>query len=248
MQAYLSLVLASALTDLALLAPFFILAYIRTQPRPGPKPLLLFAAFLTLDIALVMSFKLDLLVPAWGGWNWQGKILETVWPVLLGLAVPAFAARRIGLALPSEPGAWRALGIAAGIYVVLGVPLMLIMGARFGVDGDAATFAYQATLPGLGEEIVYRGLLLALLDGAFGRPWQRAGARFGWGAVIVTAMFGFVHGVDAKSLGDIHLHWGNMLFPAATGVLLVWLKERTGSVWPCVLLHNFINVLNHLMV
>jgi hypothetical protein len=247
MQAYLLPVVTAAAVYLILLAPFIILAYAFTRPRPGVNPLILFIIFMLVDGALIFSHRIVPLVPSWGGWNWQGKLLEAAFPVVLGLAVPAFSAGRIGLKLPA-PRAWRTLLITCVLYALIGIPVMLLMGAHFGIDGDLPTFAFQASMPGLAEEIMYRGLMLTLLNEAFGRPWKFAGIRLGWGFVIVTAMFGMVHGVDAKSPGDVHIYWSGMIFPALTGAVLAWLKERTGSLWPCVLFHNFVNVLNHFMV
>jgi len=39
-----------------------------------------------------------------------------------------------------------------------------------------------------------------------------------------------------------------MFLPMAIGFVLAWIRERTGSVWPGVLLHNFINTINDLFV
>lgn len=251
MQAYLQLVLVSSAINMALLVPLFIVAYLTLKLRLSPKPLLLFAAFMMLDVALVFSHKVLPIIPGWGGWNWQGKLLEAAAPVLLALLLPAaFPAARMGLLLPEPKQRWRALPIACVLYALIGIPIMLLMGAHFGIDGDLPTFTYQATMPGLGEEIMYRGLMLMVLNDAFGRPWKFAGIQFGWGFVIVTAMFGIVHGVEVQPGASlvVHLHWDGMIFPAITGAVLAWLRERTGSIWPCVLFHNFVNVLNHFLV
>lgn len=243
MQDYLLRVLMGAGINLALLLPFFALAWIATQPRPALKPMLLFVALFIFDMGLVFSFKLGVFVPAWGGFNWQGKLLETAWPVLLALMLPAFSAAKLGLTLPAERRSWRTLAIACLVYALVGVPLMLALGAHFSPTAPLPAWIYEGSMPGLGEEFVYRGVLLMLLNEAFGRPWRFAGIQLGWGFVIVTAMFGFLHGIDAKP-GELHIYWSGMIFPAATGLVLAWLRERTGSIWPGVLFHNFVNLLN----
>lgn len=250
MESYLARVGLGAGINLALLAPLFALAFLLSgKGKSAVKPVLLFALLFTLDIACIWSFKWVEFIPAWGKYNWQGKVLEAAWPVLLAFTVPAFAAARIGFTLPAERKSWRALPITMAVYLVIGIPVILLMGAHFSPgSADLPTWVYEATMPGLGEEFVYRGVFLMLLNEAFGRPWRFAGIQFGWGFVIVTAMFGLLHGIDAKGLGDVHIYWSGMIFPAITGVLLAWLRERTGSVWPCVLLHNFVNTLNDLFV
>ncbi len=248
MESYLSRVLVGAGINLAFLVPLFALAFLLSgRGKSAVKPVLLFALLFTFDMACIWLFKWVDVIPAWGKYNWQGKVLETAWPVLLAVTVPAFAAARIGLTLPKERKSWLTLPLACGAYLVIGIPLLFFLGAHFSPgSADLPTWVYEATMPGLGEEFVYRGVFLMLLNEAFGRPWKFAGIQFGWGFVIVTAMFGFLHGIDAKGPGDVHIYWSGMIIPAITGVVLAWLRERTGSVWPCVLFHNFVNTLNDL--
>ncbi|HEY3645623.1 MAG TPA: CPBP family intramembrane glutamic endopeptidase [Gammaproteobacteria bacterium] len=251
MQDYLQLVLVSTAIDLALLLPFFLAAYVTAKPRPSPRPALLFAAFVLMDVALIYSHRVLPLIPSWGGWNWQGKFLEAAVPVLLALLLPAaFPAVRMGLKLPEQRSRWRALPIACVLYALIGIPVMLLMGAHLGINTDTPRAVFEATMPGLGEEIMYRGLLLLVLNEAFGRPWKFAGIQLGWGFVIVTAMFGFIHGIEVKAGGGfaVNFYWSAMIFPAATGAVLAWLRERTGSVWPSVLFHNFVNTVNDFLV
>lgn len=253
MDSYIVRVGLSVAIDLALLLPFILLAFIASRRgKAAVMPVLLFVVLFAMDVALIWSLKLYMFIPAWGGYNWQGKVLEAAWPILLALLVPvAFPPKQIGLNLPEQPRRWLSLPIACALYVVVGVPLVMwIAGAHLGVGGALPTFAYEATMPGLGEELAYRGVMLMLLNEAFGRPWKFAGIQFGWGFVIVTAMFGFIHGVDIEPGHPqvINIHFLGMIFPALTGAVLAWLRERTGSVWPGVLFHNFVNVVNQFLV
>lgn len=249
MQSYLERVLAGTAINLALVLPLLVLAFVLSRKgRSAVKPVLWFVALMLLDSASIWLMNVVKVVPDWGGWNWQGKVLEAGWPVVLAFTLPAvFGAKRMGLSLPEGERHWRTTGIACVLYAVIGVPVILLMGHHLTLGADLPSFAYEATMPGLGEEFMYRGAMLLVLNEAFGRPWKFAGIQFGWGLVIVTALFGFLHGVDAKSFGDFHIYWSGMVFPALTGLVLAWLRERTGSVWPCVLFHNFVNVCNQFL-
>ena len=250
MEKYLLHLGLTAGINLALLVPLFLLAFLTGSRPKSYMPIFLFAALFVLDMGLILMPKTVNVIPSWGGWNWQGKVLQMAWPVLLVLFVPAFAAARSGFKLPEQPSSWRALPIACVLYLLIGIPAILLLGARFSPGAaDLPMWVYEATMPGLGEEFVYRGIFLVLLNEAFGRPWKFAGIQLGWGFVIVSVMFGLLHGIDAKSLSEVHISWGPAMFlPMAIGLVLAWLRERTGSVWPGVLFHNFVNTINDLFV
>ena len=250
MEKYLLHLGLTAGINLALLVPLFLLAFFTGSRPKSYTPILLFALLFVFDMGLVLMPKSAQLIPTWGGWNWQGKVLQMAWPVLLVLFVPAFAAARNGFKLPEERSRWRALPMACVGYLLIGIPVILLLGAHFSPGTpDLPMWVYEATMPGLGEEFVYRGIFLVLLNEAFGRPWKFAGIQLGWGFIIVSVMFGLLHGIDAKSLSDVHIVWGaNMFVAMAIGFVLAWIRERTGSIWPGVLFHNFVNTINDLFV
>jgi hypothetical protein len=85
---------------------------------------------------------------------------------------------------------------------------------------------------------LYRGVLLALLAGALGNPLSIAGIRIGCGALPVIAFFGLAHGLtQAHSTDTI----ASIVAATVMGAGLVWLKERTSSIWVTVIVHNLAN-------
>lgn len=245
-------VLLTAGLDLLLLLPFLLLALFTSKRRDAAlRPVLLFLLLFLMDMALIFLPKEARLIPAWGGFNWQGKVLQAAWPLLLVALAPAFTAARAGFNLPVERRSWRTLLITCVVYALIGIPVILLLGAHFSpASASLPNYLYEASMPGLGEELVYRGIFLMLLNEAFGRPWKVAGIQMGWGLIIVSVMFGILHGVDVQAKGTLlfNVSFLAMLFPFITGLLLAWLREKTDSVWPSVLLHNFINIINTMFV
>lgn len=102
------------------------------------------------------------------------------------------------------------------------------------------SLAFQLTMPGLDEELFYRGVLPVMLNEAFGKPVRVLGATMGWGAVISSLAFGLAH---ALGYADGAFTFDSLLM-ATTGVsalLLVWLKDKTGSLLLPIVMHNFGN-------
>lgn len=168
-------------------------------------------------------------------WNWTGKLLATA-GLLLVAAWPALGWRRSGWTLTQAPRsapAWWCLG-------VLTIPLLAlaIWSGTSREDGD--TIAFQWTMPGLQEELFYRGVLLLALNEAFRARCQVLGARIGWGGLLSTVAFGLIH---ALFYGNDGVSFDAVAFAMTAGpaLLLLWMRERTGSLVVPVLAHNVVN-------
>lgn len=176
--------------------------------------------------------RLPELVP--GDWNWTGKLLATA--VLLAVAaVPMFGWRQCGLVLRQAPAARAA-------WIAFAVVMLALFGLAFhyrdGAD-DLATIAFQWSMPGIEEELFYRGLLLLALWKAVGdgaRPWL----GIGLGGLLSSVAFGLGHALFYRADG---MSFDGMAFlmTGAPSLLLVWFRHRTGSLLLPVLAHNVAN-------
>jgi membrane protease YdiL (CAAX protease family) len=158
----------------------------------------------------------------------------TVITALVGLVGLAALGRRGWATL--VPRRWRladaaralvAVAAVVGIAVVLErwspwlfVDLtFLLVDARWSL---ATTILVAAILPAVAEELVYRGAMFTGLRDVLSEP----------SAIGATALVYAVPRLSIPSL--LHL--------TTLGLVLGWTRARTGSVWPCVLLHAGYNV------
>jgi len=89
--------------------------------------------------------------------------------------------------------------------------------------------------------LFYRGVGLALLNRAFGKNRYLFGARIGWGLIIVSVLFGLVHGVGLTDQLKLEIDLSGVLLTAGAGFLLGWLRERSGSLVLPIAAHNLGN-------
>lgn len=168
------------------------------------------------------------------GLNWLGKGLEIVFALGFIALHPQLNYISVGLTKRV-----RSLGpVAIGGLLIIGFQaansLFIGEDASFSKEG----IAYQATMPGLAEEIGFRGVLLTLFNFSFGRPFTLLGARVGWGMVAQAVLFTFPHCVSP----DFHFNlWGLVVLPAA--LAFGWMTERAGSLLPAIVTHNVGNTL-----
>jgi hypothetical protein len=110
--------------------------------------------------------------------------------------------------------------------------------AGFRMPTDVETMLFEATLPGLAEEMVFRGVFQSLLNQVFGRPWKLLGAQVGWGYVLTTLLFTLGHGIFVDRSLHLQASVAGMIPGLYAGLILGWMRERCGSIWPGVAVHN----------
>ena len=199
---------------------------------------LLVAALLVLvnDVLLTRAYgTVPNLLPALDR-NWQGKLLALL-ATLAVAALPAFGWRRVGMTLAQAPGSLKAALPVLLLYCGFFAALAL---AFPGAPESREEILFQLTMPGLEEELFYRGILLFALDRAFAGRWRFLGVDWGWGAALSSMLFGLTHafGYADAGFGFDPLY---MALTALPSLIAVWLRLRTGSLLLPVLVHNFGN-------
>lgn len=178
-------------------------------------------------------------------WNWSGKILDIAVMLVVAaifIAAKRFTARDFGLTFRQAPGTWRSVVFMMIPYLII---IAMLTAKYFGETKPqtAETIWYEATLPGLAEELLWRGILLALLDRVFTARIKLAGAEIGYGAIALTLVFALVHGLHFGKALEIQTSGLGALMAGVTGFALVWLRLRTKSLALPVVLHNATNVI-----
>jgi membrane protease YdiL (CAAX protease family) len=170
--------------------------------------------------------------------NWAGELLATAGTLLLAAALvrgAGFSWREFGMTWRQRPGSgWATLCVAISALVV-NYALMSL--SRFRLESVSfETWLYQATLPGVTEEIAFRAVLLALAQRAFVSRRDVFGASIGWGGLLVTLLFVLLHISPQTSAFGLALG----VLPAA--LLYLWLRARSDSVVLPIVVHNLWNL------
>jgi membrane protease YdiL (CAAX protease family) len=217
--------------------PFLVIAFWHSGVRPWGLILavgsLVFVQNVVGELPRVNGFQ-DL------HWGWQAALLTTALPLLVVLLTPGVSFASIGVTSNLEPG-WLKPAIVALLIAVAVPAVVFILGSRVRLTPEG--WAYLLVMPGLCEELLFRGMYQSLLNRAFGRCWRFGGAQFGWGLLITSVLFAAANGLISVD-GQLHAH---IVLPAAiapfvSGMVSGWVRERTNSIWPSVFGHNLSNV------
>lgn len=176
-------------------------------------------------------------------WNWGGKIASILlWMLvllLLKLTDNTFKFSDAGFTWKQKTGSVKPATIAVVFFILLQLVLSYLLGN--GPNYDAEKLLYQALMPGLDEEPMFRGVLLYCMSLALiSARFQFFGAKLNIAGVLLVILFGLVHGL-MYSAGEWHFSFISILITGSYGFILLWLRERTGSVVFPIVAHNLVN-------
>lgn len=223
---------------MGLLLPLLFL--IKRDHSKKQKRLLILAALIVLAECIIASGFSFTLFPK-QQWNWAGKSASLIAAILFVYFNPVLSRKAIGFTSfkPfSDYSIWSVSGIALLFRL-----FSKINSGNFHWFNSFETFAFQATLPGFSEEIIYRGILLGIFNKVYPASVTVFKARIGWGVLIVSVLFGLEHGVHIDKHWQIIFNLEKLCKTMGTGFVMAWLKQRSGSLLPAIGFHNLWNLI-----
>ena len=209
--------------------------------------LLYFGYFLALGLGSSL-IPIDNLFPDLN-YNWGGKIASILlWMVTLFVLMrinSSYKAADMGFTLRQNQGSL----VPAIVVTLLAIAVQVISSLALGWSNDPnlETFLYQATMPGFDEEPMFRGVILFLASLAIvSNRFNIFGAKINIAGLVLSLLFALVHGV-MYSDGEWQFNMVSLAFSGVMGLILLWLRERTGSLLMPIIAHNLVNVVGQLM-
>jgi membrane protease YdiL (CAAX protease family) len=167
------------------------------------------------------------------GWDsWKNTTLVSIIEVIL-LVVVAWMLRNL-------PAIGKGYSIGILLFLVARLPLVSLE-ASVGIV--TAKLVYTFIFVALGEEILFRGYIQSRVNETFGRPRIFFGVNWGWGVIIGSLLFGIWHILNPFNpfIGQFDLMWKWGLWTFFLGLILGFIREKTGSVLGPAILHGFVN-------
>ena len=222
----------------------------------GSRPRILATALLIFGLSQLLAGALISGLAGLGGWSTQSAALQfcyiflaetlAVFGVLKILKVRGLTRKSIGLVRPKLGDIPRALLAFVAFYavllVILSIAILLVpeldthqkqlVGFEptvLGIDRLLA-FVGLVILPPLAEEILIRGYLYSGL---------RRSLAFAPAALFTSLLFGLAHlelGAAAAPL------WIAAINTFVLSLVLVYLREKAGSLWPPIMVHSLNNL------
>jgi|SRR5699024_4505450 len=180
--------------------------------------------------------------PSTWAFNWWGYILAALFTLIV-IASLKWKNKNLnfGLTFKQKKGSLKPVLIVFVLFTIGQIAFVYFLFGK--TDPTLENYLFQLTMPGITEELIYRGLFLGVLNKIFTERKTILGAPMGYGSIIVTILFTLAHGISINTAFNISLQWLPMIGPFLFAVVVVWIRERTGSILIPILAHNFSNEL-----
>lgn len=164
-------------------------------------------------------------------------------PIVMAIAIWLFGLRRRGYTLAGiglKPISLRWVAASIGIFIVLRIVVTLIslLLAQFNITSvQAQTLAPAGyTWASAILTTLLAGFFIPIVEEVFFRGVLYRWLRDKWGVVVGVIVSGVVFGL-------VHLEPATVVPVIVMGFVLAWTYEKSGSLWPPILIHMLNNLL-----
>lgn len=169
--------------------------------------------------------------------NWQAQTLVIVLSLLFVFTTKYLSTKQAGFSLKINRTVWLPLLL----FIIAGIVFNIYVRGFDEIPSDKEYLFYQLTMPGLGEEMTFRGVLLGLLNLIFVSRKKILGAQLGWGSLILCLAFGLGHSVYFDNKQNLQFAFDAFLVTTFLAAIMTYLKEKGESIIPSVIFHNIYN-------
>lgn len=228
-----------SLLHIALILPLLLIFMKERTKENYLRVLSIVVCYLVYYFALTLRYHFDCFDIIKGNWNWEGKIYGVIWGVAAYFIFRRqFADNNFFTLKQNKQGLKSALRVVAVI-----ISISILGGVVKDRDFNLETLIFQISMPGIDEEIMYRGVLLGLMCSVLrtgGKAWSNPAI------VINGVLFGLVHALSFRD-GAMQFYTMNFVWTGLLGYGFGYITIKTRSILIPMLTHNLYNFLLNLL-
>ena len=237
--------IALSIVELLIISPIVLLSL--KKEKGQSKIILLFAGFFIFNtILLVLPKQYENLDFIGGDWNWTGKLLAIVGSLIFYFLFRGHFKQNDFLTVHQKENSVRLNLIIILLTAAASVLAAFFLGqSKF----NAETLAFQLTMPGIEEEIAYRGIMLGLLITTLKPSLYLGKINIGNPSIWITGiLFGLIHGLAFSKEWTLTMSWGSFIYTFLFGLLWGWMAVKSKSILMPLIAHNTANFVGNLVM
>lgn len=232
--------ITGVIIELITISPLLIMA---RRPDAKWKYFLLFFSyyFIYLFLLAVPNWFTELRIVG-TTWNWSGKLYAITGSILFYFLFKKAFVNHNYITFKQNNNSLKPKFFATVVIFLAAIGL-----ACFSINKSETNleyFLFQFTMPGLDEELAYRGIMLGLLSNSLNSKIYLGSKNLGNPALLITSiLFGLCHSFSIDSNWVFYQNWFEFVNVFAIGLLLGWMTIKSGSILMPILIHGLINTL-----
>ncbi|MFK8060967.1 MAG: CPBP family intramembrane glutamic endopeptidase [Polaribacter sp.] len=236
-------IIVKSILQLIIISPIILLT-LKNKKIENLKILVTFIIFFLVN---QISLYLPLIYPElrisnWNShWNWTGKIYAIIGAIVFLLIYRKFPLKDYFLTLKQENKFLK-----NGIIIVISILTIQILMDYFFISQkkwNLETLLYQFSMPGINEEIAYRGIMLGLLT----KILKNKNLILNSSVWVTAILFGLAHGFSLSNEFNIIFKIQSFLTTMVYGLIWGWITIKSGSILLALISHNLGNGVGNLI-
>ncbi|MCC9136128.1 CPBP family intramembrane glutamic endopeptidase [Pontibacter silvestris] len=141
----------------------------------------------------------------------------------------------LGLSIPKH-NQWLLISVLTALFIITFSVIAKTIGDAPAELESVEYYIYEATMPGLGEELGLRGLVFGFL--LYYAKQHNLSSKGVWILMVLQALpFGILHILQTSGVEAFLV----FTYTSTAAIALAWLRAKTDSIVPCIIAHNITN-------
>ena len=235
-------IIAENLLKLIIVSPIIIF----TLKNKKLETLKVLSAFVIFFLINQISVNLPFIIPElrisnWNSnWNWVGKIYTIIGSILFLMLYRKYPLKDYFLTFKQE-NKFFIKGILIIVSLLILKTIQMFLASTKLLNWE--TLFYQFSMPGIDEEIAYRGIMLGLLT----KILKSKNLILNSSVWITAILFGFAHGLSLTTEFSILFNIQPFLRTLIYGLIWGWITIKSGSILLALISHNLGNGIGNII-
>lgn len=208
--------LTETIISLLIISPLILISFNR-EKRNLKAIVIFFVFYILFNIVLVKPLKIEVLRLINGTYNWTGKVYSVLFTILSYSILKKYLKEENYFTVKQKAGFKKLT------FILIFAPLIVVV--LMNIVFNSSNFSvedllFQLSLPGVEEEMVYRGVLLKLLSVNLNKQFKMGRLYPGNSTLFITSiLFGLAHGLTVDDNWNISIIYSNIVFIGSLGYL-----------------------------
>ncbi len=215
---------------------------IKNKNRDTYYTIIAFTLFVIIHHILLFSYSLDVFHFFKQNWNWSGKFLAILGSIIFLIFYKKYPISEYGITLHQKPNSIRFSLIVLSVFAFATISIGFFASNK--ANFNLETLMFQLTIPGIDEELAFRGIMIGLLSQILVDNIKIKNLKFINPSVLITSiLFGLLHALNLNKNFNISFDLIMFLQMFSMGFVMGWVFVKSKSIVFPIIIHNISNVI-----